>query len=77
MVATSRCLHDGIDAIKKENSNRIITLNIVGVKEGLSFVSKSHPDVNIYITQIDEKLNEQKYIIPGIGDDRDRAFNTL
>jgi len=40
MVATSRCLHDGIDAIKKENPNRIITLNIVGVKEGLSFVSK-------------------------------------
>jgi len=77
MVATGGSLHDAIDAIKKENPNRIITLNIVGVKEGLSFVSKSHPDVNIYIAQIDERLNDQKYIIPGIGDAGDRAFNTL
>ena len=77
MVATGGSLHDAVEEIKKEKPKKIVTLNIVGVKEGLYYVSKSHPDIEIYIAQIDEKLNDQKYIIPGIGDAGDRAYNTL
>ena len=77
MVATGGSLHDAVSEIKKDNPKRIITLNIVGVNEGLFYVSKSHPDIDVYIAQIDERLNDKKYIIPGIGDAGDRAFNTL
>jgi len=77
MVATGGSLHDAISEIKKQKPKNIVSLNIVGVKEGLFYVSKSHSDVKIYIAQIDEKLNDQKYIIPGIGDAGDRAYNTL
>ena len=77
MVATGGSLHDAISEIKKENPKRVISLNIIGAKEGLEYVLNSHPDVKIYIAQIDRKLNSKKYIIPGIGDAGDRAFNTV
>ena len=76
MVATGGSLDYAIKVIKEKNPERIISLNVVGAPEGLSKISKNHPDVKLYIAQIDEGLNDKGYIIPGIGDAGDRAFNT-
>ena len=49
---------------------------LVGCPEGVKALQEAHPDVNLYIAAIDEKLNESKYIIPGLGDAGDRLFGT-
>lgn len=77
MVATGGSMCDAIDLIKSRKPSKIITLNIIGSPEGLGIVSKNHPDIDIYIAQIDERLNENKYIIPGLGDAGDRSYNTV
>ena len=76
MVATGGSMVDALELIKSREPSRIITLNIIGSPEGLEAVNFAYPDVDIYISQIDEKLNENKYIIPGLGDAGDRAYNT-
>ncbi|SNZ11101.1 uracil phosphoribosyltransferase [Persephonella hydrogeniphila] len=76
MVATGGSLDYAISVIKEKNPERIISLNVIGAPEGLNRISKKHPDVKVFIAQIDEKLNDKGYIIPGIGDAGDRAFNT-
>ena len=76
MVATGGSMIDALDLIKTREPHRIMTLNIIGSPEGLDRVSYAHPDVDIYIAQIDERLDENKYIIPGLGDAGDRAYNT-
>ena len=77
MVATGGSLVDAIDLIKSREPLQIITLNIIGSPEGLEVVQSAHSDVDIFIAQIDEKLNDDKYIIPGLGDAGDRAYNTV
>ena len=77
MVATGGSLYDAVEVIKKEKPKKVISLNIVGINEGLKYVLNSNPELKIYIAQIDEKLNDKKYIIPGLGDAGDRAFNTF
>ena len=76
MIATGGSLIDGIDYLKEKGAKRIISLNILGAPEGIKAVQEAHPDVDIYIAQIDERLDENKYIRPGLGDAGDRAFNT-
>jgi len=76
MVATGGSMVDALKLIKSRGPKRIIALNIIGSPEGLEVVNSTYPDVNIYISQIDEKLNEDKYIIPGLGDAGDRFFGT-
>lgn len=76
MVATGGSMMDAIELIKTRKPKRIIALNIIGSPEGLERVSCAHSDVDIYIAQIDERLDENKYIIPGLGDAGDRAYNT-
>ena len=76
MLATGGSMCDALDLIKTKNPSKIITLNIIGSPEGLKVVQEAHEDVDIYIAQIDEKLNEQKFIIPGLGDAGDRSYNT-
>ncbi|TLP37685.1 uracil phosphoribosyltransferase [Arcobacter arenosus] len=76
MVATGGSLIDGIDYLKGKGAKKIISLNILGAPEGVKAVQEAHPDVDIYIAQIDERLDENKYIRPGLGDAGDRAFNT-
>jgi uracil phosphoribosyltransferase len=51
-------------------------MNIIGAPEGIQKVQSSHPDVNIIIAQIDENLNTDKFIVPGLGDAGDREYNT-
>jgi len=76
MLATGGSLCDAIEIIKTKKAKKIIALNIIGAPEGIDSVQKSHPDVDIVISQIDENLNENKYIIPGLGDAGDREYNT-
>lgn len=76
MVATGGSMCDAIEIIKSRNPNKIIALNIIGSPEGLNVINSKYPDIDIYIAQIDERLNKDKYIIPGLGDAGDRAYNT-
>ncbi|AXX87593.1 uracil phosphoribosyltransferase [Malaciobacter marinus] len=76
MIATGGSLIDGIDYLKGIGAKRIISLNILGSPYGIQKVQEVHPDVDIYIAQIDERLDENNYIRPGLGDAGDRAFNT-
>ncbi len=76
MVATGGSLIDGIDYLKSKGAKKIISLNLLGAPEGIKKVQDTHPDVDIYIAQIDERLDENCYIRPGLGDAGDRAFNT-
>lgn len=76
MVATGGSLVDAIDYLKSKGAKKIISLNILGAPEGIEVVQNAHPDVDIFIAQIDERLDDNKYIRPGLGDAGDRAFNT-
>ena len=76
MVATGGSLIDGIEYLKSKNAKKIITLNIIGSPFGVKKVTEAHPDIDMFIAQIDERLDENNYIRPGLGDAGDRAFNT-
>ena len=76
MLATGGSAIAAIDFLKKHGCKQIIMMNIIGCPEGVSAVQKAHPDVDIYLASIDEKLNEHAYIIPGLGDAGDRIFGT-
>lgn len=77
MVATGGSLCDAIKVLKEKNAGSITSLNIIGSPEGIAAVQTAYPEVNMLIAKIDEKLNNDKYIIPGLGDAGDRAYNTL
>lgn len=77
MVATGGSLCDAIKVLKAKNVQSIYTLNILASPEGVAEVNKEYPDVEMIIAKIDEKLNDEKFIIPGLGDAGDRAYNTL
>lgn len=76
MVATGGSLIDAIGLVKEENPKEVISLNILGSTFGVDCVAATFPDVKMYIAQIDDELDENKYIRPGLGDAGDRAFNT-
>ena len=77
MVATGGSLSDAVSQIKTHTPAAITTLNIIAAPEGVEHVRKNHTDITLHIAQIDEGLDERKFIIPGLGDAGDRAFNTL
>lgn len=76
MLATGGSAIDAITLIKRRGCSNICLVNLVAAPEGVEAVQKAHPDVDIYIASIDEKLNEHAYIIPGLGDAGDRIFGT-
>lgn len=76
MLATGGSLCDAIEIVKTKKAKKIIALNIIGAPEGIASVQKNHPDVDIFISRVDERLNDKKYIIPGLGDAGDREYNT-
>ena len=76
MLATGGSAVAAIDFLKKHGCKQIIMMNIIGCPEGVKAVQEAHPDVDIYVASIDEKLNEHAYIIPGLGDAGDRIFGT-
>ena len=77
MVATGGSLIDAIQLLKGRGASQITSLNIIGAPEGLNLVARKYPQLDIYIAKIDEGLNENKYIVPGLGDAGDREYNTF
>ena len=76
MVATGGSMIDAMELLKDRGAAKFTSLNIIGSPEGLERIEKKYPDLDIYIAQIDERLNDDKYIIPGLGDAGDRQYNT-
>ncbi|MGI9225447.1 MAG: uracil phosphoribosyltransferase [Woeseiaceae bacterium] len=76
MLATGGSTVAAIDRLKEYGSKDIIVICIVTCPEGLALVAEKHPDVTVYTAAIDKYLNENKYIVPGLGDAGDRLFGT-
>ena len=76
MLATGGTLLATIELLKKKGCKKIIGLFLVASPEGLKRVTELHPDVDLFIAAIDEKLNENGYILPGLGDAGDKIFGT-
>ena len=76
MLATGGSCCKAIDVLKERGAKHIVYMGIVGVPEGIARVRAKHPDVDIYLAAEDEKLNENGYIVPGLGDAGDRLFGT-
>ena len=76
MLATGGSACDAITRLKKDGFKNIRMMALVASPQGLKAVCDAHPDVDIYLASIDEGLNEQKYILPGLGDAGDRIFGT-
>ncbi|MBE6795209.1 MAG: uracil phosphoribosyltransferase [Ruminococcaceae bacterium] len=76
MLATGGSAIDAISQIKKRGPKHIKFLGIIAAPEGLDALSKAHPDVDIIVASLDEKLNDHGYIVPGLGDAGDRIFGT-
>ncbi len=76
MLATGGSAIDAISQIKKRGPKHIKFLGIIAAPEGLKALSEAHPDVDIIVASLDEKLNDHGYIVPGLGDAGDRIFGT-
>ena len=76
MLATGGSAVAAIDFLKKHGCKNIVMMNIICAPEGVALVQQAHPDVEIYLAALDEKLNDHAYIVPGLGDAGDRIFGT-
>lgn len=76
MLATGGSAIDAIELLKSKGVKKMKFLCVIAAPEGIERVESAHPDVQIYCAHIDEKLNENKYIVPGLGDAGDRIFGT-
>lgn len=76
MLATGGSAIDAISALKKRGAKNIRLMCLIASPEGVKAVMNAHPDVDIYLADLDEKLNENGYIVPGLGDAGDRLFGT-
>ena len=76
MLATGGSAVAAVDFIKQRGAQRIKFLCLIAAPEGIETLRTAHPDVDIYIAQEDEKLNENCYIVPGLGDAGDRLYGT-
>ena len=77
MLATGGSLSFAIDKVKESSPKNIIALTVISAPEGIKKIEKTHPDITIVTANIDEKLNENWYIVPGLGDMGDRLFGTI
>ena len=76
MLATGGSACDAIAMLKERGCNNIRLMCLVAVPEGINKVQANHPDVDIYVAAVDDHLNENAYIVPGLGDAGDRIFGT-
>ena len=76
MLATGGSAVAAIDFLKQHGCKNITMMNIIGCPEGVKAVQEAHPDVELYLAAVDEKLNDHAYIVPGLGDAGDRIFGT-
>ena len=76
MLATGGSACDALNSLKSRGCTDLRLVNLVAAPEGIKRVQTEHPDVDIYVAAIDERLNEDAYIVPGLGDAGDRIFGT-
>ena len=76
MLSTGGSAIDAVNMIKRHGATNIKFMCIIAAPEGLEAFGKVHPDVKVYVGVLDEKLNENNYIVPGLGDAGDRIFGT-
>jgi len=76
MLATGGSVKHAIDILKAKGANDISYVGLVGAPEGVKKIQETHPDVDIFLAALDEKLNEYGFIVPGLGDCGDRLFGT-
>ena len=76
MLATGGSSSDALAMLKRKGCHNIRLMCLVAAPEGIAKVQADHPDVDIYIAALDERLNEHAYIVPGLGDAGDRIFGT-
>ena len=76
MLATGGSAKDAIKLLKKHGCKKIKLMSIIAAPEGVEKVAEAHPDVEIYVSTLDRCLNENGYILPGLGDAGDRIFGT-
>ncbi len=76
MLATGGSFNAAVDMVKKAGCKQIKGLFLVAAPEGIAAVEQAHPDVDIHIAAVDDHLNENGYIIPGLGDAGDKLFGT-
>jgi uracil phosphoribosyltransferase len=76
MLATGGSAVEAINSLKKRGAKNIRLMCLIAAPEGVEIVQEAHPDVDIYLAAMDEKLNEKGYIVPGLGDAGDRLFGT-
>ena len=77
MLATGGSACDALSMLKERGCNNIRLMCLVSAPEGIARVQKEHPDVDIYVAAVDDHLNKDAYIVPGLGDAGDRIFGTL
>lgn len=76
MLATGGSATAAIQFLKEKGANHIKLMNLIAAPEGIEAVTEAHPDIEIYVAGVDEKLDENAYIVPGLGDAGDRLFGT-
>ena len=76
MLATGGSATAAIQLLKEKGANNIRMINLVAAPEGIEAVHAVYPEVDIYVAAVDEKLDDHKYIVPGLGDAGDRLFGT-
>lgn len=76
MLATGGSAIEAVNSLKKRGAKKIRFMCLIAAPEGVKAMTEAHPDVDIYIAALDEKLDEEGYIIPGLGDAGDRLFGT-
>ena len=76
MLATGGSASAAVSFLKQRDCHHIRLVNLIAAPEGIARMQKDHPDVDIYVAALDEKLNEHGYIVPGLGDAGDRLFGT-
>lgn len=76
MLATGGSAIEAVNSLKKRGAKNIRFMCLIAAPEGVEAMTEAHPDVDIYIAALDEKLDEKGYIVPGLGDAGDRLFGT-
>lgn len=76
MLATGGSASAALQFLKEDGCRSITLMNIIAAPEGVEVIRRDHPDVELYVAAVDEKLNENAYIVPGLGDAGDRVFGT-
>src|SRR5699024_1203467 len=76
MLATGGSADDAINSLKKRGAKSIKLMCLVAARAGVERIQRNHPDVDIYLGGLDEELNDDGYIVPGLGDAGDRLFGT-